>query len=326
MNENLNNNDEINNSANNNINPNKSEKSMTIVLVLCGLIAVCIIGFIAYREFIFNEVNTNKFINHNGINEEKTKQNNDNNSDSRKNAINENNAETNGSKAELNDEINDETSNITTPKFDNLNNYIKSNSWNRLITDYDNAFYIDTSSINEINCDGSSFMLKNNGLNIETRCNKTRYDDLGYTYTYEIITKNNKIIHVSNGCYSCGCTNIYSNENYIIEYYSGCSRNGQSITINNINDGSEVYYNNNYENTDIVRPYLSTSSGDSNSHNEHGITISNNKLYYVLADYYAPYPDGKNTKCRLMMVDLSNSKFTETEIDSMDCYYSTGIL
>ena len=48
-------------------------------------------------------------------------------------------------------------------------------------------------------------------------------------------------------------------------------------------------------------------------------------MYYVLADYYAPYPDGKNTKCRLMMVDLSNSKFTETEIDSMDCYYSTGI-
>ncbi len=230
----------------------------------------------------------------------------------------------------INERTNNNTNKSTDSEYDSIASYIEKNKdkWWGLgfLADRDNTFAIDTNSINETKCDGNSFTLTNNGLNVEAKCVKNREDDYGDDYIYNITTKNNKVISVYNGVYSCGTRKLYSNNNYIIEYYSGCSINGQKMTIYNVNDGSKVYYDYEYnEDSDASNPYLATytfvKKSDENGLS-HGVSISKNKLYYVLADNVAnkkAYTG--NTKCRLMMVDLTNSTFKEIEVDSTDCYY-----
>ena len=301
-------NEEMNNNYNNtpNYNYEKNNSGVKVLLIILIILVLCLIGLTCYKIFVVDKKNDNK----------------------KDNNVVENNAkptEKTETKEESNKQTNEETSKTNTSEYNSIANYIKENTWGKIgLVDNDDAFYIETESINKEKCDGSSFKLMNNGLNVEAKCSKTRADNLGYDYEYNITTKNNKTITVKTGCYSCGCTSLYSNDNYIIEYYTGCSINGQTMKIYNVNDGEEVYYSNNWDDTNIKRPYLATSSGkidDYDNVKNHGVVFNKNKLYYVLANYYAPYPDGKNTKCRLMMVDLSSTKFKETEIDSMDCYY-----
>lgn len=167
MNENINSNGEINNSENNKINPNKSGKSINIVLVLCGLIAVCIIGFITYKEFILDKVNTTKLINQKNINDEKTKQNNDNKQ--KDNTINNN-------KVENEDSSNNQTNNnnIVKKDDDKSNNDIEENESNNE-NKTDNSIVNDTSN----NIDGLSTELYNEI--------KKSIDEVPYT---SIITSN----------------------------------------------------------------------------------------------------------------------------------------
>ena len=225
----------------------------------------------------------------------------------------------------INERTNNNTNKSTDSEYDSISSYIEKNKdkWGLgFLIDYDKKFEI---APDVEKCDGNTFTLTNNGLNVKVNCTKNREDQLAHEYAFNITTKNNKIITVYNGGYSCGTRKLYANSNYIIEYYTGCGVNGQNIKIYNINDGEGIYYDNDYtKESDAGKPYLATytrsKESDENS-SSHGVVISKNKLYYVLADYVKD-PYGVNTKCKLMMVDLSNEKFNETEIDSMDCYYS----
>ena len=284
-------NEEMNNNYNNtpNYNYEKKNNGVKVLLIILIILVLCLLGLTCYKIFIYDKKNDNK---------------------------KDNNVVENKSNNQESTKTNEETNKADTLEYDSIANYIKeNNSWGlKYLIDYDNAFIIETESINKNKCDGSSFKLVNNGLNVDAKCVKNNEDHLAINYAYDITTKNNKVITVNTGCSSCGCTNLYSNDNYIIEYYTGCSINGQRMKIYNVNDGEEVYYSNN----DSNGSYLATSSGhldDNDTVKEHGVVFNKNKLYYVLAE------SDKNTKCKLMMVDLSSSKFKETEIDSMDCYY-----
>ena len=301
------------------------------VLVLLIVLTMCLIGLLSYKIFVVDNKNTNKKENNNVVEKNKQEEN--------KNIVEKNKHEKNvkdnnqeNSKLEENEnKDNDEENKTKVMEFNNIiADYIKNNTFDGLFPiDYDGVFRIDTKSITQEKCNGDSFVLTNNGLNVEAKCVKNMDSRLVTNYAYDLITKNNKTITVNSELSSCGGTSLYSNNNYIIEFHSGCAVNAQSIIIYNINDGEKKYYSSIYfEDSQTDKPYLATASGTYEHPHEkrHGIVFSKNQLYYVLAYPYAIESSSRvaKSKCKLMKIDLSNSDFIENEIGSMDCYYRDG--